>query len=307
MPATSINLRLSNLRAFYHNARRMLVSYLIDDPNRNKVSLGAEEAEQLYLSLCCEAIDNYLRRTGQRIQCSAEKYLWEAVVVIEERHELEDLQRLADRFEEEYGWRTLQIAIHRDEGYADEFGKKSYNYHAHMMILMLDDQGIYRFKKRDFGKKKMAELQSITAMTLDMRRGIPKTLTGTQRLEHRQYREAKLMAEDAILREREMYAEYHEQIVYRLLSFFGQEEILQRMSIAELERFVLSEDDWREELQRLVEEGTRFEQESEEREDAEEMDNTNEIVQEQESQEDTDWWDVSPQIAPPKRRKRKMG
>ena len=37
---------------------------------------------------------------------------------------------------------------------------------------MLDKDGIYRFKKRDFGKKTMSLIQDMVADSLDMKRGI---------------------------------------------------------------------------------------------------------------------------------------
>ena len=66
----------------------------------------------------------------------------------------------------------MQTAVHRDEGYIDEItGNKIYNFHAHIIFFMLSPSGIYNFKRRDFPKKVMSEIQTLVADTLGMKRG----------------------------------------------------------------------------------------------------------------------------------------
>ena len=190
MAKSSINIQLATIFALLHNLREAIVSYTIAAADRNNSNRGVEEAYAYYLSLVKEAISNYISRTGQNIQTNEKKFLWEAVINLNGDHTLEDLEELAVVFEKTYGWRSIQNSVHRDEGRIDiESGEKIYNYHGHMLFFMLDVNGIFVFKKRDFGIKKMEELQTLTAETLKMERGVSKKKTKRVRLDHRQYRQ----------------------------------------------------------------------------------------------------------------------
>lgn len=188
---SSINLKTSTSNAFTHNDRTLSPSYLLDKEDSKGIECNrtATEAQELYKQLREEAFGNYTERTGQKVQTAEEKLRWSAVVNLNENHTLEDVENLAKKLEEKYGWQSLQVAIHRDEGYKDKEGKTHYNHHAHLEFFMLDKEGIYRFKKRDFGMKKMSDLQTEVAEVLGMERGKPKRETKRERFEHRQYRE----------------------------------------------------------------------------------------------------------------------
>lgn len=188
---SSINLKTSSPNSFKHNDRTTIPSYLLEkeDSKGIECNRSAQEADELYMQLKQESSNNYTERTGQKIQTAEEKLRWSAVINIDEHHTLQDVENLAKKLEEKYGWQSLQVAIHRDEGYKDKEGKTHYNHHAHLEFFMLDKEGIYRFKKRDFGMKKMSDLQTEVAEVLGMERGKPKRETKRERFEHRQYRE----------------------------------------------------------------------------------------------------------------------
>ena len=140
---------------------------------------------------------NYTKRTKQRIQTDEKKFLWEAVINLNEEHTINDVRVLARIIRMIYGWQAAQIGVHRDEGFKDpKSGKNIYNYHAHIIFFMLDKEGIYRFKKRDFGIKKMEELQTLVSYVLKMERGKSKKITKIERLEHRQYKQQKQYEND---------------------------------------------------------------------------------------------------------------
>jgi 5-bromo-4-chloroindolyl phosphate hydrolysis protein len=190
MAKSSINLQLAKIFSFLHNIREAIVTYAIDEANRNSFDKNGREAFNYYMKLLSEASSNYTQRTNQRVQTDKKKFLWEAVVNLNYDHELKDLKYLAKILEEIYGWQPVQLAIHRDEGHIDkETGEKIYNYHGHIVFFMLNKEGIYTFKKRDFGIKMMQELQTIVANILNMERGTSKKITKKHRLEHRQYRQ----------------------------------------------------------------------------------------------------------------------
>jgi hypothetical protein len=144
MAKSSINLQFSTLFALLHNLREAVVSYVIADASRNDYDRTTGEAFKYYLKLLKEATSNYTKRTGQRIQTDKKKFLWEAVVNLNQDHTLEDLKKLAVVLEMTYGWRSVLNNIHRDEGHIDiESGEKIYNYHGHIVLFMLDENGIY--------------------------------------------------------------------------------------------------------------------------------------------------------------------
>lgn len=174
MAVSSINIQLSHKNSFQHNDRSMekIPEYIFDGRTEfNEFNRDAKRAEKYAKFLEEKAIKNYTKRTKQRIQTAREKFYWSAVINLNKKHTLIDVENLADALEKKYGWQPIQIAIHNDEGHIDDNGKFQPNKHAHIEFLMLDENGIYRFKKRDFRKKDMSELQSFVADFLEMDRG----------------------------------------------------------------------------------------------------------------------------------------
>lgn len=168
---SSINLEPSRVNNVEHNTRKVSPTYLLKDGSRGvEFNHDSNEALKIFNKQLQESVLNYTTRTGQKLQ--SKNYKWSAVVNIKEDTTMQDLEKLANRLNKDFGWQCYQIAIHRDEGYIDkETGEVKYNLHAHLEFLMLDTQGIYRFKKCDWGKKKMSQLQDIVAEELKMQRG----------------------------------------------------------------------------------------------------------------------------------------
>lgn len=190
MPKSSIHLRPAKLFAMIHNIRGAYVSYLVDISEHNEYDKDFESVLERYNLLKNEAESNYYNRTKQHIQTAKNKYMWEAVVNIKTNHSMGDIQRLAKELEKKYGWKTLQIAIHKDEGHVDKVkGEIILNNHAHILFFMLSNDGIYLMKKRENGRKKMSELQTFVAKVLGMERGVSKLISKKVRLDHRQYRQ----------------------------------------------------------------------------------------------------------------------
>lgn len=109
---------------------------------------------------------------------------WEAVVNLEGRHSLEDLQPVMKLLKEKYHLTPTSIAIHRDEGYYDELHDTiKYNYHAHIPCYT-----VYQGKSvmRTIGKKQLSEMQTEVAKALGMQRG--QINSTAKRLEQSEYR-----------------------------------------------------------------------------------------------------------------------
>ena len=189
---SSINFKKSNAIQATHNDRTLAPSYLISDSgcecNRN-----AEQAKKLKKQIIENAKEAYATSCKARNKAfQAKSYEWSAVCNIKEDTTMQDLERLAEHFEQKYGFQCYQIAIHRDEGHFDDNGEKVINHHAHLEFVTLDKEtGKNCFKLRDFPKSKMREIQDEVAEILDMERGLDKRLSGVERVEPRKYAQLK--------------------------------------------------------------------------------------------------------------------
>ena len=109
---------------------------------------------------------------------------WEAVVNLEGRHSLEDMKPVLQLLQKKYHLTPTSVAIHRDEGYYDEFnGTVKYNYHAHIPCYT-----VYQGKSvmRTIGRKQLSDMQTEVAQLLGMQRG--QINSTAKRLEQSEYR-----------------------------------------------------------------------------------------------------------------------
>jgi len=207
MTKSSINFERIKRVNFRHNDRSQEEpDYLLPKSfvqYENEFSCSADEAEVLLEELLWDARFNYKDLFGQKLQ--AKTYLWEAVVNLNEEHTLEDVQQLAEVIEKETCFTTLQVAVHRDEGYIDEGGEPRYNFHAHIVFFTLDRETGQQLYRRQMTKKqkekqpdlkpmnreKLSKLQDLTAETLGMQRG--QKGTGRPHLTPKQFREFKVL------------------------------------------------------------------------------------------------------------------
>lgn len=183
MATASINIQKASSHAFAHNDRSDKVTYLIDDPKENEFNRSAPEAKAL-LDQYVEEAKQYRRENGLRAMKSDTVRSVEAVINLNAGHKLKDVEELAKQIEKEFGFRAVQIAIHRDEGHVTEDGRKEKNYHAHIVMCNLKPDGTTI--QRTMKPKDMARLQDITAEALMMKRG--KRGSEAVRLEHKQHK-----------------------------------------------------------------------------------------------------------------------
>lgn len=185
---SSINFKKSFAINAEHNDRTLPPSYLIDNEKGAECDRNAEQARELKGQIIAQAKETYTSRTGQRFQ--AKTYEWSAVCNIKPDTTMDDLKRIAQHFNDKYGFQCYQIAIHRDEGHIDEDGKKQINHHAHLEFVTLDkNTGINR--QRELTPQKLRELQSEVSQILQMQRGEDKRKSGRERTEPREYAKQK--------------------------------------------------------------------------------------------------------------------
>lgn len=136
-------------------------------------------------------------KTTKSMQKKAEpKVIGEAVVVIDDKTTMADLQKLGKEMEERFGWTCVQIHIHRDEGYLGERSEEmkhregKYNLHAHMFFVTTN---LHTGKSWKMQVGDGSAMQDITAQTLNLTRGERKGLgKKKERLQALEYREKQI-------------------------------------------------------------------------------------------------------------------
>lgn len=164
--ATSIHLEAAKSGAEEHNRREKKLDYVRQDlspknelwERRGFVSVDDSIAKIKALYESKEGVGKKWIETAKPIQ--------EGVVVINDKTTMADLQNLAEAIEARFGIKTLQIAIHRDEGHIKSKDWKP-NLHAHMLFDFTDSRG----RKIKMGRYELMELQTMTAAALHMERG----------------------------------------------------------------------------------------------------------------------------------------
>jgi len=181
MAKSSINIQTASAHCFAHNDRSDKVTYLIDDSKLNECSASANDAKQS-LELMVKAAEQYRRDHGLRAMKRDTIKAVEAVVNLNAGHTLADVERLAGRLEKEFGFRAVQIAVHRDEGKS----RQDKNYHAHIVMCNLTPEGTTI--QRTLGREGMKRMQDITAEELGMERGHSAEITGAKHIGHKTYK-----------------------------------------------------------------------------------------------------------------------
>lgn len=189
MAKSSINI-LKNCAGFSHNDRseKKQPEYFlpVEFRKENEFDRNGIEAQKLLDDYILEAKENYKKETGQKFQGRVLNF--EAVVNLNQNHTMEDLKKLNENIEKEFGFRAVQTAIHRDEGHIKD-GRPIYNYHAHIVFCNLDKNGKTLLK--NMTKSDLSKLQDLVSDNLQMERGKPAKETGAKHKHHTVYRAEK--------------------------------------------------------------------------------------------------------------------
>ena len=162
MQATSINVQAVKGGSEQHNKREKPLDYV-----RSELShLNEYWESDTQSSRLSQIKERYHENTGQRMQSKATP-IREGVVVVHQGTTMEDLKRLGKAYEERFGIKVFQIALHKDEGYMHSKEWKS-NLHAHLVFDWTDEKG----KTIKLNRADMVAMQSLTAEVLGMDRGV---------------------------------------------------------------------------------------------------------------------------------------
>ena len=188
----SINFKKSNVIQTRHNDRTLAPSYLISDSGCecNRSHEIAIKLKKQIIENAKEAYKTSCKARNKKFQ--AKSYEWSAVCNIKPDTTMQDLERLAEHFEQKYGFQCYQIAIHRDEGHLDDDGNKIINHHAHLEFITLDkNTGKNMYRRELISPKILRQIQTEVAEILGMERGQDKRISKRERIEPRRYAQMK--------------------------------------------------------------------------------------------------------------------
>ena len=126
---------------FFHNDRTSETKNSIFDTSKNEYSCSAKEALQIYQQELSIRSQKYTELTNQKLQKQTVTHR-SLIINLQQHHTLQDLKKVKEYLEISLDTKVLQIAIHKDEGYVDDDGKKHINYHAHIEFMGIDRYGI---------------------------------------------------------------------------------------------------------------------------------------------------------------------
>lgn len=192
MQATSINVQAVKGGSEQHNQRLKELDYV-----RSELShLNEYWESDTQSSRLSQIKERYHENTGQRMQSKATP-IREGVVVVHQGTTMEDLKRLGKAYEERFGIKVFQIALHKDEGYMHSKEWKS-NLHAHLVFDWTDEKG----KTIKLNRADMVAMQTLTAEVLGMDRGVASDKKHLSSLQFKVDAEQKKLGDVENIRER---------------------------------------------------------------------------------------------------------
>ena len=163
MAQTSIHFQAVKGGSAEHNKRTKKLDYVHHELSSQN-DYWQSDTQEARLAFVTQ---NAKAKTGRKMQAKATP-IREAVVVIEDTTTMDDLKKLAKRFNDRFGIDVFQIAIHKDEGYKKSKDGIKLNLHAHLVADWTDHES---GKSLKLNRNDMAEMQTICAEVLCMERG----------------------------------------------------------------------------------------------------------------------------------------
>ena len=173
------------------------ISYLLDtklDDNVHYTLRKIEDLEAKRLS--------YLAKNNK--EDKQKKHIVEMVVALsydkvkqylEEGKTTKDIDKgfyqYAKNLENEYGFKTMEISIHKDEGFLKENGEAQYNYHAHLVFHNFNFETgkpiASYLRRQDYRDMQTLAQKSFNELDLDFSRGIDKRDTFAKHLKRNDF------------------------------------------------------------------------------------------------------------------------
>ena len=159
MAQTSIHFQAVKGGSEEHNKRTKKLDYVHHELSSQN-DYWQSDTQEARLAFVTQ---NAKAKTGRKMQAKATP-IREAVVVIEDTTTMDDLKKLAKRFNDRFGIDVFQIAIHKDEGYKKSKDGIKLNLHAHLVADWTDHES---GKSLKLNRNDMAEMQMSVAASSD--------------------------------------------------------------------------------------------------------------------------------------------
>jgi len=169
MRFSSITIRKGGKHEFYHNDRSRPTKHSIFTQENNRVSAAGKEAleewEKDVKFFKALWIEQHKRRMPKTTNT-----LLSAIVNLDERHTIEDLEKVGKFLSDYLGVKIYQVALHRDEGYVDENGKPHINHHGHILMsgIRINENGIVESVSKLLKRNALKYIHKKTAEILNM-------------------------------------------------------------------------------------------------------------------------------------------
>lgn len=163
MGKSSINIQPIKEGSEMHNNRDKALDYVRADLTKENESFFKKSVSETQK----EITELYEKKLSQKMQAKSTP-IREGVLLLDEKHNIQDLQNLAEKIEQRFKIQSIQGYIHRDEGHYNEAREWKPNLHAH---LVFDWQDKNTGKTIKLNRQDMAELQTLVATTLGLERG----------------------------------------------------------------------------------------------------------------------------------------
>lgn len=177
-----------------------------------------KEIDKLY----DEAMQKLKGTKGKRTP--KERSYHEAIFEIAEDTTMEQCQQLADEICKLTGFRTLQIAIHRDEGHTDTEGNFKTHYHAHAVFFTLDKDSGKQLARQEASltKYNLSKIQDLASDIFNLQRG-EKGSKKQYVSDYREYKKIKAKEQELEAKNQEIEEKEKEQLE-RVNKFFDYKE-----------------------------------------------------------------------------------
>jgi hypothetical protein len=126
----------------------------------------------------------------------------------------EGFKQYIDDLKAKFGMNTLQMSIHKDEGYIDKDNVLHHNFHGHFLVhnynLETKKAILSNFRKKDYRQLQTLAQKSFNSVGLDFRRGLSKFQTKLKHQKrndfilHKQNQELKILQTDLLQKNQEI-------------------------------------------------------------------------------------------------------
>ena len=170
---------------FYHNSREKPTNNSIFDTDNNYTNKTSKESIKSFWIEFNKRSKKYSERTGKKLPKNTIKHI-SSIFNITETTTKEQILNVIKHLENTLGTKIIQYSIHKDEGFKNENGEEKINYHVHLEMVGLDEEG--RSVRKKITRQYLRNLQTEVSGILGMERGQDIRKTKRKRLDTYQYK-----------------------------------------------------------------------------------------------------------------------